>query len=412
MGRSLLARSFILSVLAIFGLSLLACTSQTPVSGPATSPQVNSVSTAVVNGQNQLESNEPATAEMPAEPQTAESLEPSQADTPVETVAPASVETVQQQPESTPQQQPVVAAAESPETAITVEAPAEVPADAEEPDGVPTLQAHDGDGHGKGTAGIVAYGSGRASSAPDLATLRLGVEAIAATVGEARTAAAKSMTAIMDSVQEHGVADSDIQTGYFSIHPRYTGREITRCIGGEDSGEKGEGADETATTGALQEGPVSKGSSLASQAQECFQEYQSVITGYQVSNNVTVLVRDLDTIDDVIDDAVAAGGNNIRFNGLSFSLEDTADLEVEARADAVAELQEKAAELASLAGVELGDLIYLTESGGAQPPEVRAEFALARAALAYDEGPSTPISPGEVVVQVKVFGQYLIVQPE
>ncbi len=257
-----------------------------------------------------------------------------------------------------------------------------------------------------GSTGIVVSGSGRASAAPDLATLRLGVEAIEATVGEARTAAAEAMTAVMASAKEDGVEDKDIQTGYFSIQPRYTGREITRCVeadGSEDAEVKSEGT---------MEGPAVIGVMAEPGAQECFQEYRSVITGYEVSNNLTVLVRDLETVDDVIDGAVDAGEDNIRFNGLSFSLEDTTELETEARSLAVSDLEAKAGELAGLAGVELGDLVYLTETGGYQPPVVRAEFALARASADSAGGVATPISPGEVSVAVNVVGQFLIASGE
>jgi len=105
---------------------------------------------------------------------------------------------------------------------------------------------------------------------------------------------------------------------------------------------------------------------------------------------------------------VGAGGDNIRFNGLSFSLEDTTELETEARSAAVSDLVDKAGELADLAGVELGELVYLTETGRFQPPVVRAEFALARTAADSSGGIATPISPGEVSVEVNVVGQYLI----
>ena len=147
-------------------------------------------------------------------------------------------------------------------------------------------------------------------------------------------------------------------------------------------------------------------------AQECFQEYRSVITGYEVSNNLTVLVRDLETVDDVIDGAVDAGGDNIRFNGLSFSLDDTTELQSEARSAAVENMEAKAAELAGLAGVELGDLVYLTETGGGVPPVLRADFALARGVAESAGGVATPVSPGEISVQVGVVGQYLIDREE
>lgn len=262
-------------------------------------------------------------------------------------------------------------------------------------------------GRGDGNTGIVVTGTGSASSAPDLATLRLGVESIQSTVSEARTAAAEAMTSVITSVREDGVAEDDIQTGYFSIQPRYTGREVTRCIEAEDSTE-----DSVGDSASGQEGGTVGPGIAQTMKEQCFQEYQSIITGYQVSNSLTVLVRDLDTVDDVIDGSVEAGGDNIRFNGLSFTLEDTSTLMGEARMSAVEDLSAKAAELANLAGVELGELVYLTETGSAPPPVVRAEFALARAASAQADGVGTPISPGEVSVRVSVLGQYLITHPE
>ena len=247
-----------------------------------------------------------------------------------------------------------------------------------------------------GNTGIVVSGSGRATSSPDLATLNLGVEVTDTTVSEARTTAATSLTAIIATIKEDGVEETDIQTGRYSIQPRYTGREVTRCIEVESSGtENG------------QEGTASE-----PMEQECFQEYQSVITGYQVSNSLTVKVRDLDTVDDVIDGAVEAGGDHIRFNGLSFSLEDTSELESQARTAAVADLKFKAGELATLSGVLLEDLVYLTEVGSTPPELYRPEFALAKAAAdSFGGAVSTPIAPGEVAVDVKVLGHFAIGYP-
>ena len=264
--------------------------------------------------------------------------------------------------------------------------------------------------------GILAVGSGRATSAPDLASLRLGVESLANTVGEARTTAAEAMTAVIASVKEDGIEEKDIQTGYFSIQPRYTGREVTRCIDVEtsdgDTEQDDAGQEGTNQEGTNQEGTNQEGDLTPAVGQECFQEYQSVITGYQVSNSVTVIIRDLETIDDVIDGAVEAGGDNIRFNGLSFSLEDTSTLKVDARTAAVTDLKGRAEHLATLGGVGLGDLVYIAEVGRIDPPVVRAEFALSKAAADFDGGVSTPISPGEVSIEVRVQGQYLITYPD
>lgn len=372
MSKSKARRYFVFLILGAVALFALACSSQVPVSTTVGGAQAGEETVAAV---------QESRAEAP------------QSETPAAIVTTA---------EAAPEPAPVVKAVEAaPATESAVTAVVEESGGTGVESGSDVhakLSEHDG----AGAAGIVVSGSGRARSAPDLATLRLGVEASEATVGEARVVAAEAMSAVMASVGDAGVAAEDIQTGHFSIQPRYTGREITRCVDAESS--KGSDSEESAK----QEGPDGIGMALEPKGQECFQEYRSVIIGYEVSNNLTVLVRDLETVDDVIDGAVDAGGDNIRFNGLSFSLEDTTELESEARSAAVSDLAAKAGELAGLAGVELGELVYLTETGGYPPPIVRAEFALARAAADSAGGVATPISPGEVSVEVNVVGQYMI----
>lgn len=244
-------------------------------------------------------------------------------------------------------------------------------------------------------AGISAAGRGRASAPPDLADLSLGVEAFAGSVKEARTAAAEAMTAILDALKANGVAEKDIRTDYFDIRPQYTGREITRCPAGD-----------TDSAAAAVPGIERGGPELA---EGCYQEWQQVLTGYLVSNTVNVKVRDLESLSPVIDAATAAGGDLTRFNRLSFAIEDTAALQEQARAAAVADLQERAGQLAEFGGVALGELIYIAESGFA-PPE-RADLsktALAMEAADAPAGRSTPIAAGQLSVEVTVQGTFAI----
>ena len=239
-------------------------------------------------------------------------------------------------------------------------------------------------------AGITTSGQGRSSAAPDLATLNLGVEAFASTVSEARQEAASAMTDVLAVLKAAGVEEKDIQTGRFNINPRYTGREITRCTEGDSDSSGTE-------TG-----------SILPATQDCYQEYQSVITGYEVNNHVTALVRDLDSVDDVIDGTVDAGGDLIRFNGIIFSREDMGQLQIQARTAAVADLNDRASQLAGLSQVTLGDLIYLSEVGRSTPRLFNAAFALAGPAEYGLDTSSTPISGGEVVVTVSVEGTFAI----
>ena len=243
--------------------------------------------------------------------------------------------------------------------------------------------------------GISAAGRGAASAPPDLADLNLGVEAFAGSVKEARADAAAAMTAILDALQANGIADQDIRTDYFDIRPQYTGREITRCPNGDT---------EASVTAALSS--IERGGELDA---GCYQEWQQVLTGYQVSNTVNIKVRDLESLSPLIDAATAAGGDLTRFNGLTFSIEDTQELQQQARAAAVADLQERAAQLAEFGGVELGQLIYITETSFAPP----ARSDLSKVAMAMESadasaGRSTPISAGQLSVEVTVQGTFAI----
>ena len=213
------------------------------------------------------------------------------------------------------------------------------------------------DGQGE----IHVSGQGKVSIEPDLAILNLGVETRGATVSEAREEAATAMAAVMDSLTLEGVEDKDIQTSRFDINDEREWQEIT---------ENG------------------------------IRTSKSVLVGYRVRNNLTVKVRDLDSVSAVIDGAAEAGGDTIRFNGLNFTAEDLSPVMAQLREDAVNDAKDKAQHFADLAEVGLGELIFISDGTVARPlargyPE-SAAFALA--AQPYDTG----ISPGELDVTMSV----------
>ncbi|MCS7207192.1 MAG: SIMPL domain-containing protein [Dehalococcoidia bacterium] len=210
-------------------------------------------------------------------------------------------------------------------------------------------------------AGLWVTGEGRLTLTPTVAHLSLGVEARADTVSAARDEAARALRRILDALKANGIAERDIQTRYFTIQPLYTYRERV-LPGGERQGEQ-------------------------------------VLIGYQVSNLVSVKVRALDRIGTVIDDAVAAGGNLVRVQGIAFGVEDGEHRRAlaQAREAAVKDALDKARQMASAAGISLGKLISLSEAGGGVP---LAPLEAMRAATAPET--PTPISPGELTVTVTV----------
>lgn len=228
---------------------------------------------------------------------------------------------------------------------------------------------------GSQQAGIWVTGQGRVSLEPDLAILSLGVEAGGATVQEARSKAAEAMAAVVAALKSRGVEDKDIRTSYFNIQPKYTYRELTRCP-------------EPTPQNPL---PETKG---------CYTDREQVLSGYRVTNQVSVKLRDLDSAGLVIDEVAAAGGDYIRINGISFTVEDDSAARVQAREKAVKDALAKAEQFAQLTGVAVGKLIYISESVGAVYPQ-----PVFRGGMEYEAAssvPPTPISGGEMEVTVNV----------
>ncbi len=211
----------------------------------------------------------------------------------------------------------------------------------------------------RSTEGIWVTGAGRVSVMPDIATLRIGVETTAETVGEAMSEAGESMQAVVESLTASGIADDDIQTMTFSVSTEYEWNDTLR---------------------------------------------RSEMVGFTVTNTVRATVRDTNAVAAVIDGAARAGGDNARVDGLSFSVEDTAEAEREARALAMEAAREQAGQLASLAGVGLGEAFFVSESGAAPLSQDTPELMRSTALFADEQAGATPILTGEneIVIYVRV----------
>ena len=207
--------------------------------------------------------------------------------------------------------------------------------------------------------GIHVTGTGTVTVAPDLVRLSLGVEARAATVAAARDEAAAAMSGIIQALKDAGLSDQDIQTRFFNIQPEYT-----------------------------------------------FRDSERLLTGYRVTNSVTALVRDLDGVGELIEAVVVAGGDAIRINGISFTVEEPEQYQDQAREAAVQQALAKAQQFAQLTSVTLGSPIYISEVGGG--PVVQDFDGRAFAAEAMPDV-VTPIQAGELDIVVRVQAVFDIV---
>ncbi|WP_417309969.1 SIMPL domain-containing protein [Devosia sp.] len=205
---------------------------------------------------------------------------------------------------------------------------------------------------------ISVTGTGEISAAPDTAYINSGVTTQGATAREALDANSAAMEQLIATLKEAGIAERDIQTSNFSVNPNYVYSDA-RDADGYNQPPK--------------------------------------INGYQVSNTVTVRIRDLDSLGAVLDQQVSVGANQI--NGISFAVDETTPLYDEARQMAFADARRKAGIYADVAGESLGDVVSITENQGysaPQPMQMRATT------MAYDESAKVPVAGGELNFAVNV----------
>ncbi|MFC1954982.1 SIMPL domain-containing protein [Chloroflexota bacterium] len=210
--------------------------------------------------------------------------------------------------------------------------------------------------------GIWISGKGEVSAVPDLATLRLGIEAQETTVAVAQSQAAEAMDKVMVALVDSGVAEKDIQTQYFNI------RRVTRWDNVKE---------------------------------------QEVVVGYRVTNMVTAKIREMDKIGSVVDVVAVAGGDLTRVDSISFSVEDPSIYHQEAREKAMVDVEAKAKQLAELAGVKLGRPTYITESAY-MPSQVYAQGMVRAEAMPAPMPVETSISPGEMIISLTVQLAYAV----
>jgi uncharacterized protein YggE len=189
---------------------------------------------------------------------------------------------------------------------------------------------------------ITVVGVGRVSLVPDIARIEVGAEARASTVAEAKAEVDRQIDAIMAALVERGIAERDVQTSHYGI---YFERETY-------PGPAREGGPALDTQGA-----------------------------YRVSNMLQVTVRNVDAAGDILDGVVEAGANQVY--GVTFTVADDSKWQSEARKNAVADAVARGEELASLTGVELGEVKVVSEVIGSGPvPVAYAERAMGGGGIA------------------------------
>jgi uncharacterized protein YggE len=198
---------------------------------------------------------------------------------------------------------------------------------------------------------LTVDGFGQAYGAPDVAYIQLGVQIADSDVNAAFNQVNETMNAIIAAITELGIDPKDQQTTGLFMYPETAYDPQTGAPTGE--------------------------------------------TTYRVNNSLTVTVRDVSKVGEVITTGVNAGANNI--GSLNFGIADTDALESEARTAAVADARERASQLAEALGVQLGDPIIVVESLANNTPS-----PVAMRADSFAFGGAAPIQEGQLSVAVQV----------
>ena len=205
---------------------------------------------------------------------------------------------------------------------------------------------------------ITVIGEGKVKAKPDIAQAGIGVEIVGSDVKQASSDAAAAMEKLLTALKAQGVAENDIQTSYYNVW-------VERPYNPDGS--------------------------------------QSTEVIYHVSNTVQVTIRDLSKVTTILGAAIEAGANTI--NSVNFNLADPAELEVQARQEAVENAKATTEELAALNGVTLGEVTSVSEVITAQPLYLSTA---SYAAEGIGGGAAGPLSPGEVEVTVQLQVSYAI----
>ncbi|HEV3501682.1 MAG TPA: SIMPL domain-containing protein [Bradyrhizobium sp.] len=205
-------------------------------------------------------------------------------------------------------------------------------------------------------ATISVTGEATVSVAPDLAQIDGGVTSEAKTAREASDANNAAMGKVLLALKGAGIEEKDFQTSRLSLQPQ-------------------------SAPNPSRPGPPA-------------------IVGYRASNRVTIRLRDVTKVANVIDTMVSAGANDI--GGINFAMSNVSKLLDEAREQAVADARRKAEIYAKATGVALGAPLSISEEGAPAPITFRR--------MATGMAAATPVAAGEETLHITVGVAWAIKQ--
>jgi len=208
---------------------------------------------------------------------------------------------------------------------------------------------------------ISVQGEGEAFQAPDVATFNFSVTREASSVAQAQTEVSERISEILDGLGEFQIEEKDIKTLSYNAYPRYDFLETICPLGLNcPRGER-------------------------------------VLAGYTVTQTISVKIRDLEKLSDVVQKLGELNVDNL--NGPNLSIDDEDALIAEAREMAIEDAEEKARQIAKDLDVRIVRVTGFSEGG---PYGFGGDFDIARSEALGAPKVDIPIGENRAVIQVNV----------
>jgi uncharacterized protein len=214
---------------------------------------------------------------------------------------------------------------------------------------------------------ITVSGEGEVFAVPDMATFSVTIQEEAKEVKSAQDVATSKANDIIAYLKREGVEEKDIKTADYSVYPQYDYMQAEIC----------------------REGYCQPG--------------RQVLRGYQVSQTLTIKVRDTEKAGGLLSGVGSLGASNV--SGLSFTIDEEDELQADARQQAIDDARGKAEELADQLGVSLVRVVGFSENGYYPPMPYAARGAAFDMAVAQESkaiAPELPVGENKIVSNVSV----------
>lgn len=198
-------------------------------------------------------------------------------------------------------------------------------------------------------------GSGTIYAKADIANIEVGLKTEAKkTAAEATIESTNKMNDIISELKKLNIDEKDIKTSSYNLNPVYNW-----------TNQKGQ-----------------------------------ELIGYEVLQNLTVKIRDLNKIGEVIAKTTAKGANQI--GNINFTIDDPFSLKNQAREIAIKKAQEKAVMIAKQAGLKLGKVKGVYENSDYLPTTAYSNAKMDMSIGAGGESVSPNIQSGQNEIKVEV----------